>query len=110
MRKLGLVLLLVAGAALASGGINLDQSDVKTLTDCAANGSTPVAVTLTANREYLMTVTGEDTTVCLSATCSSGGSLFPNNTVIRISIGNATQSVTCRSAGATGDVQFTRVN
>jgi hypothetical protein len=98
---------LVIAAALSAGGINLDQSGVKTLTDCAANGATPVAVTLAANKEYLMTVTGEDTTVCLAATCSSGGSLFPNNTVIRISVGNAAQSVTCRSAGATGDVQFT---
>jgi hypothetical protein len=112
MRKLGLLALLAllgGGVALAKG-IVLDQSDVKSLTDCAANGSTPVAVSLTANYDYVMTVTGEDTTVCLSATCSSGGSLFPNNTVIRISIGNATQSVTCRSAGATGDVQFTRAN
>jgi hypothetical protein len=110
MRKLlALVSLLACGAAVAAG-ITLDQSDVKSLTDCAANGATPAAVTLTANRQYLMTVTGEDTTVCLAATCSSGGSLFPTGTVIRIGIGNANSSATCRSAGATGDVQFTRAD
>jgi ABC-type phosphate/phosphonate transport system substrate-binding protein len=101
-------LLLWAGDALAA--LNFDQSDVKTLSNCATDGATPAAVTLTANKKYLMTVTGEDTTVCFAATCSTGGSIFPASTVIEVGIGNATTSVTCRSAGAAGDVEFTRVN
>lgn len=109
MRKLALVLALIAGAAAAQ--IALYPGNRKEFTNCSATGS--VAQTLTANRNYLMRVTDEDTFVCFAAsgsTCSSGGERFPVNFGMRIHITSDLASVSCRSvsAGATGDVIFTQ--
>lgn len=107
MRKLGLlgVVLLALGA---SAGIQLNQTVVKTFTNCEAGGS--AAQTLTGG-DYLMTVHDESTWVCLAdsaSTCASLGTKFPPGFAMVITINNAGQSVSCRSAGVTGDVEFTR--
>ena len=88
--------------------INPDPATIKTFTNCEAGGS--AAQTL-AGGPHLMTVTGEDTYVCVAdsaSTCASGGTIYPLGTVIHITFGNAAHSVSCRSAGSGGDLQFTK--
>ena len=88
--------------------INPDPATIKTFTNCEAGGS--AAQTL-AGGAHLMTVTGEDTYVCVTdsaSTCASGGFIVPTGSAIHITFGNSSHSVSCRSAGATGDLQFTK--
>lgn len=102
MRKL-LALLLVSTAAIA-GGINLDTSRRFEFTDCAAGGSAAQTVT---EGTYLLRVTTEDVSMCLAATCATGGEKFPAGMAMMWSVGRGGTSVSCRSAGATGDLILT---
>lgn len=107
MRKLALLLLLPA-LALAGGGINLALGTRFEFTDCAAAGS--AAQTL-AQGQYLFRVTDEATFVCFAqagSTCLSGGEKFPAGLAMLINITGDKTSVSCRSAGAAGDVIFTK--
>lgn len=107
MRKLWPLLLLLAGIAVA-GPINLQPGTIVTFTDCSSSGS--VAQTI-AGGSYVVTVTDEDTWLCLAdsaATCASGGTKFPKGTAIHLAIGNGGQSAACRSTASTGDIQFTK--
>lgn len=106
MRKPWL-LLLFAAAALAAP-IQPSPSTIITFTDCGSSGSAEQTV---SGGAHLMTVTGEDTYVCYAdsaSTCASGGTLYPTGTAIHITFGNASHSVSCRSSGSSGDVQFTK--
>ena len=97
---------MVGFAAMA--GIQLDQAVVKTFTNCEAGGS--AAQTLIGG-QYVMTIHDEATWVCLAdsaSTCATLGSKFAAGFGMVITINNSGQSVSCRSAGATGDVEFTR--
>jgi hypothetical protein len=103
MRKLALLALLVAGAALAAG-VTLTPSVRYELTDCAAGGSSSVSVT---GGSYLFRVTESDTWVCWAATCAAGGEKFPAGAMLLLNV-PATQAFSCRSADSKGDVIFTR--
>lgn len=72
------------------------------MTDCAANGSTTVSV---PKGQYIMLITTEAATVCDGATCSSGGTTWVVGTQLPVFYDVAT-TVSCKSTGATGDVQF----
>jgi hypothetical protein len=106
MRKLGLLLALLAG--VASAQIALDQTTTKTFTDCASGGS--AAQTLTEGT-YLMTVTDENVWMCQAAsasTCATVGTKFGAPFAMLYAVPRGGLSISCRSAGATGDLQFTR--
>lgn len=106
MRKLGLLALLVACAAAAQ--IQLNQAVIKTFTDCAAGGS--AAQTLDQGT-YLMTVTTEDLWMCQAesgSTCVSGGTKFGAPFAMLFEVPRSGLSVSCRSTGSTGDLQFTK--
>ena len=105
---LGFMLLALLAALALSAPINPQPSGIVTFTNCEAAGSAAQNVT---GGSHLMTVTGEDTYVCYSdsgSTCGSGGTLYPSGTVIHITFGNASKSVSCRSAASGGDLQFTK--
>lgn len=109
MRFLWLLTFVARVALAAGGGIQLDQSTIKTFT-CSSGGS--AAQTIAAG-EYLVTVTAKDSYLCFadsSSTCSSGGSVLPMGTSIKLSIGAGGQSVSCRSSDSSGVVQFTKGN
>jgi hypothetical protein len=106
MGKLGLLLALLATAAAAQ--IALDQTTTKTFTDCSSGGS--AAQTLTAGT-YLMTVTTEDVWLCQAAsasTCASNGTKFGAPFAMLYEVPRGGLSISCRSSGSTGDLQFTR--
>lgn len=108
MRKLGLVLALLAIGGVASAQIALDQTTTKTFTDCSSSGS--VAQTLTAGT-YLMTITTEDVWVCQAAsasTCASAGTKFGAPFAMLFEVPRGGLSISCRSSSSTGDLQFTR--
>lgn len=88
----------------AATGITIQPNVRYEFTDCAAGGS--AAQTVTAGT-YVFRVTDSDVFVCYAATCAAGGEKWPLGTVILINV-NADQSVSCRSAGSTGDAIFTR--
>jgi hypothetical protein len=106
MRRLLLLLPLLAFTAGAQ--IMLDQTSIVTFTDCASGGSAAQAL---ARGTYLMTVTGEDTWLCLAesgATCASGGTKYGAPFAMLIAINGSQLSAACRSSSSTGDIQFTR--
>ena len=106
--RLVLVVLVVAGMALA-GGIALDTSTRFEFTDCAAGGS--AAQTVTGGYTYLLRVTDSDVSLCIAesgATCAAGGEKFPMGTVLLLTVPGASKSMACRSAGSAGDVALTR--
>lgn len=108
MRKFLAIGLLVASAALAQ--IQLDPSVQKTFTDCASGGSAAQTI---AGGTYFVTVTDSDVFLCMAdsaSTCAANGTKIPSGTAFMISIGNAGQSASCRSAASLGDIQFTRAN
>lgn len=106
MRFLPLFLLLAFGAF--ADGVNLNPAVQKTFTDCSSSGSTAQTV---AGGVYLVSAVTETVWVCFAdsaSTCASGGTILPAGSLLLISIGNAGQSVSCRSAASTGDLQFTK--
>lgn len=110
MRKLWPLALLLAGVAIA-GPVTMYPGNRKEFTDCSATGS--AAQTLTADRSYLMRVTGEDTFVCFASsgsTCASGGEKFGAPFAAVVNITSDLKSVSCRSPNATGDVIFTQAD
>lgn len=101
-------LLLAFFLALASPagatGISLDTSKRYEFTDCAAGGSVSQTV---AEGVYLTRFITEDIWVCYAATCAAGGEKFGAGTVMMLSVGRGGQLMSCRSAGATGDLILT---
>lgn len=97
------LLCLLAGAALAAEGLNINTATRFEFTDASSGGS--AAQTITAGN-YVMRVTDSDVFVCYAATCAAGGEKWPVGTVVLIAFGGS-QSVSCRSAASTGDVIFT---
>lgn len=110
MRKaLSLVLLLVAGVAVAATGITLNTGVRTELTDCASGGSG--SSTLSPSTTYLFRVTDSDTFLCFAGTCASGGEKFPVGTVMLLATGannGASVTISCRSSASTGDLIFTQ--
>lgn len=104
MRRLALLLVLLAGGALAATGITLVPTVRFEFTDCAAAGSTSQTVTAGT---YVFRITDSDVWLCWGATCGTGGERFPQNTVLLLNV-PASQAFSCRSAGSTGDAIFTR--
>lgn len=97
---LGLGLLLMAPTTLMPGG-------AVTFANCSSGGSAAQSL-VTGN--YLMTVFDEEVFVCFAAsasTCASGGVRFSPGSMIKFAINAGMQSVSCRSAGSTGDLEFT---
>lgn len=108
MRKLWPLALLVAGVAIA-GPVTIYPANRQEITNCSSSGSS--AVTLTADRSYLMRVAGEDTYVCFASsgsTCATGGELFGAPLAMLIYITTDLKSVSCRSGAGGGDVVFTQ--
>lgn len=105
MRKAWLLALFLPVAAL-SAGLTINPDVQVSLTNCAADGSTTATV---KRGEYLVTTAGEDLWFCYAATCAASGVYLPSGAAVVISIKSDT-SVSCRSAGATGDLQYTRAN
>lgn len=106
MHKALVVAALLAASAAVAAAITITGTP-KTFTDCAAGGS--VAQTLTAGSTLLRTTT-ETVWLCFAAsasTCASGGEAFPAGTVMLIDLRSDQVSVSCRSAGATGDAYLT---
>ena len=119
MRKLTVlaVLLLVLPIFALAGGMRLDPTKRLELTDCATNGGDAGAAfygTLTEG-EYLLRITDSDVFVCFSETldagrvCPSGGEKLPSGTVIKMTVGRAATTYSCRSAAGTGDLILTKV-
>lgn len=109
MRRLFLLSLFLSLAA-AADGINLNPAVIKTFTDCSSSGSSAQTV---VGGTYLLTIADENVWLCFTdsgSTCASGGVKLPSGTVMKISIANAGQSVSCRSTSSTGDAQFTSAN
>ena len=102
MRKLLMILALVSTVALA--GISLDTGRRFEFTDCAAGGSAAQTLTL---GDYFTRVTTEDVWICYAATCAAGGEKLGAGVAFMLSIPRGGQAISCRSAGATGDVIFT---
>ncbi len=73
--------------------------------NCTAGGS--AAQSLTAGT-YMLTVLTEPVTICYAATCAAGGRTLPANSIVTIKVA-ATTSVSCRSAGSTGDLEYTKL-
>lgn len=110
MRKLAFVAVALFAVA-AWAGIALSQATIKTFTNCASGGSS--AQTLTGG-DYLLTVADEGAWICITdsaSTCASGGTWLPSGTLMTITVGNFlnSRSVSCRSSGSTGDVEFTKI-
>lgn len=112
--KLALLLLAVLGASFAlAAGVTFTPSVRVEFTDCPADGGsaqTDAGVFQTISRgAYVFRVTGEDTRVCWATTCgtATSGEKFPNGTVMLVNF-EASQALSCYSAGATGDAIFTR--
>lgn len=110
MRKLKLLALLtlLALPALARGAINLALGTRFEFTDCAAGGSAAQTLAL---GQYLFRVTDEAVFVCFAAagsTCAAGGEKFPGGMAMLLNVTGDKVSVSCRSAGATGDAIFTK--
>lgn len=103
---LGLLLVVVAGAAVAQ--IQLNQVSMVTFTDCASAGSVAQAIT---QGTYLMTVTTEDVWLCQAesaSTCASGGTKFGAPFAMLFEVPRGGWSLSCRSSSSTGDIQFTK--
>lgn len=108
MRKLWHVLALVGLGLLLAAPVTLDDDNRVTLANCAAGGSGASA--LPAGRTYLLAIFDEETFVCFASsasTCAAGGIRLTPGTVLRITTNGDQASVSCRSAGATGDAEFT---
>ncbi len=107
MRKACLILSVFLCPLLAlAGPIRLRPGSVTDLSNCAADGST--ASTLTPG-EYLLTTKDAAVNICYASTCASLGQYLPVDAMIHVFV-TADTSVSCRSSGATADVQFARVN
>jgi hypothetical protein len=79
------------------------STTIVTFTNCANGGS--AASTVTAGRHQLV-VSDEDTYICLAATCAANGTRYPPG-VYDVRLMEST-SISCRSAGAAGDAQYTK--
>ncbi len=101
-------LLLFAAAPPSAAGVQLNDSVQTRFNNCAAGGSASQTV---ANGKYLLVVTDETTTVCTGHTCDGGnGARMPDGLVMLMAF-NAPDGgtpVACMSAGAAGDLLFTR--
>lgn len=106
MRKLGLVLaLLAAGAAVAGSLYPAGRVEFE---NCSASGSSAQA--LVRGNTYLMRVFDEGVWVCFAAsasTCATGGDRFGPGFAMKFTVSGDLKSTSCRSTGATGDVIFT---
>lgn len=102
-----LLVLLMCGLAYAGQPISINPNVTLDFTDCSSSGS---SAQLLHGGDYVLTVTDEDVWLCWAATCGSGGRRWPVGTVINLHFGggsgNDTQ-LSCRSAGSTGDANFT---
>lgn len=108
MRLFRIVALL--GLGLALSGFTPLSSGAVDFANCSASGSS--AQTLVRGRIYVMQVFDEETWVCFAAsssTCASGGRRFPAGFAAKVTVNGDMLSSSCRSAGATGDVEFTPV-
>lgn len=109
-----LLVLAILGASLAlAAGVKLNPNVRVEFANCPADGGSAqtdagVFQTISAGT-YVFRVTGEDTRVCWATTCTTAtsGELWPNGTVM-LQTFEASQSLSCYSAGATGDAVFTR--
>lgn len=103
-----LLLIVFALAALAApaqtGTITVYTGTRFEFTDCSSGGSSAQSVT---RGSYLFRVTTEDVWICFAATCAAGGEKYGAGTTF-VQWFDATTSVSCRSAGSTGDAIFTR--
>jgi hypothetical protein len=105
--RASLLLLALLAAVASAGSINLDTATRFEFTDCAAGGS--VAQTVTAG-QYLLRVTDADVFLCIAeaaSTCATGGEKFPSGTVLLLSVGGVSKSMSCRSSASTGDLILT---
>jgi hypothetical protein len=103
--RAGLLLVAVAGTALAAG-ITITPAVRTAFENCPPDGSSAQTVT---RGGYLLTVTDADAFVCWGSSCASGGEKFSSGTMLLLNI-PATQEFSCRSADATADVSFVRAN
>lgn len=110
---LAVVLLLAAVFATAVGTIRLDTSVRLEIINCASGGSSDAGAGLgntLAAGDYIFRVLDDDVWLCYAATCATDGERFPVGTVMTVQVrGSAGQLVSCRSAGSTGDIVFTRI-
>ena len=106
IRTLLVAVLLSAIAAFAFPRI--ESGSVVDFSNCATGGSAAQSI---SDGSYLMVVFDEETTLCWAATCASGGRRLPLPFAMLMDFKSASgsQQLSCRSAGATGDVHFTRI-
>ncbi len=106
MRKAWLLALLLPAVVLAAP-LTFKPDVQVSLSNCAANGSTTATLQKGTWLLTTTTTTGEELWFCYAATCASGGVYLPPGAMLHVNVDVAT-SVSCRSAGATGDLQYTR--
>jgi len=108
MRRLGLLLYVLAASMALAGGITLNTATRFEFTDCISTGSGNQTLT---EGQYLLRITDSDVFICYASTCTgTSGEKFPQNTVILLNISRGGQVVSCRSAASTGDAIFTNAN
>ncbi len=107
MKKFFAIYLMVCMlATVALAGIRLYPTNRFEFTNCASGGSAAQTVKVGT---YFTRILAEDVWMCYAATCVSGGEQIGAGTVFMLTI-PAAQSVSCRSAGSTGDLILTRAD
>lgn len=103
-----LVFLIPFFAWAAGQGVTLLPSASYAFINCSATGS--AAQTVKAGK-YVLTVTDETVALCYAGGCADDGGVsgtrFPAGTVMLLAL-QVDTSISCRSAGATGDVALTK--
>lgn len=107
------LVMLFGGVALAAGGgIALNTGTRFEFTDCASGGSSSQAIT---PGKYMARFTDESVFVCYAGTCAAGGEKFPAGLAFVMTFGGGitgttTTTLSCRSAGSTGDFILTKAD
>lgn len=119
MRKLALLAApLLALAALAGDGVSMFPSPRYEFSNCLIDGGAPQTVTAGT---YIFRVLDADSRICINETANPDagtvcgphdggiiGEMFPNGTVMKLTIpGTTSKYVSCSSSTATGDIYLT---
>ncbi len=95
----------VSAAAAIPTGYDLVYATTTDFADCAAGGSASNTI---AAGTWMLVVLDEATSFCYAGTCAAGGRKLPANAILTIKVAGTT-TISCRSAGATGDLQYTKL-
>ncbi len=98
-------LLEVTAANAIPTGLDWVYATLFDYTNCSSGGSANQSITAGT---YMLVVLDEATTVCYASTCAANGRTLPVSSILVIKFPSNT-TVSCRSAGSTGDLQYTKL-